>query len=483
MKNIFLLLAAFAILTFAIPSVASAQASPATQAAAPAQTAVSPTEAEENQKLLDLNALLRKDEAAGLDQVRQILKDDSSERLKEGAVYLLALNPSSRTRELLTQIAEMSSDAHSNPQLQAVAKAGLEGRLPGTSRPAPPQDDRAVTLDVVVTDKSGHQVQGLQSADFQLLDNRQPQGVVSFEAASGVTAAPDPPAEVIFLVDAINLNLLDASVERRALAEYLRKEGGRLALPASIAFVTDTGAQLQGQPTRDANALIARLNDKANLSPSLAQQTGVYVAEQRWRVSLQALNQVVADAANRPGRKLVIWLSSGWPAFSRMTASNTHGNQVKLFNTIVSLSTGLRKARITLYGMDPIGVGEKQPTLQKTPETENEAARGAFMPPPTTTQGQFYFEEFLKGVDRPEHADFGDLLLGVLATQSGGQFLFGSNDSAAMIKRCVEDASAYYVLAFRAPQAAHADEYHELKVVIDKPGLKARTRTGYYAQP
>jgi hypothetical protein len=29
----------------------------------------------------------------------------------------------------------------------------------------------------------------------------------------------------------------------------------------------------------------------------------------------------------------------------------------------------------------------------------------------------------------------------------------------------------------------HADEYHELEVKVDKPGMKARTNTGYYAEP
>jgi hypothetical protein len=39
------------------------------------------------------------------------------------------------------------------------------------------------------------------------------------------------------------------------------------------------------------------------------------------------------------------------------------------------------------------------------------------------------------------------------------------------------------VLTFNAPPAAHANEYHGLEVAIDKPGLTARTRTGFYAQP
>ena len=32
-------------------------------------------------------------------------------------------------------------------------------------------------------------------------------------------------------------------------------------------------------------------------------------------------------------------------------------------------------------------------------------------------------------------------------------------------------------------RVAHADEYHDLKVVVDKPGLTARTSSGNYNQP
>jgi VWFA-related protein len=93
------------------------------------------------------------------------------------------------------------------------------------------------------------------------------------------------------------------------------------------------------------------------------------------------------------------------------------------------------------------------------------------------------YQQFLKGVSAPERVDYGDLDLQVLAVQSGGQVLFGSNDLATLIDQCVADASAYYVLSFKPPVAAHPNEYHDLTIQIDKPGLKARTRTGYYAQP
>jgi VWFA-related protein len=82
-----------------------------------------------------------------------------------------------------------------------------------------------------------------------------------------------------------------------------------------------------------------------------------------------------------------------------------------------------------------------------------------------------------------KQADYGDLFLQVLATQTGGQVLFGSSDLASLIDRCAADASAYYVLSFDPPTASQANEYHAIEVHISQPGLKVRLRTGYYEQP
>jgi VWFA-related protein len=86
-------------------------------------------------------------------------------------------------------------------------------------------------------------------------------------------------------------------------------------------------------------------------------------------------------------------------------------------------------------------------------------------------------------VDTPNHVDYGYLLLQVLATQTGGKALSATNDLAGLIGNCMEDARAYYVISFNPPPSAHPNEYHSIEVQIDKPGLKARTQTGYYSKP
>jgi hypothetical protein len=86
-------------------------------------------------------------------------------------------------------------------------------------------------------------------------------------------------------------------------------------------------------------------------------------------------------------------------------------------------------------------------------------------------------------VESAKQADAGNLSLQVLAEQSGGRAIGPTGDIYAGVARCVADASAYYELAFDAAAADRVDVYHALQIALDKPGVTARTNTGYYAQP
>lgn len=76
----------------------------------------------------------------------------------------------------------------------------------------------------------------------------------------------------------------------------------------------------------------------------------------------------------------------------------------------------------------------------------------------------------------------GDLTIPVIAAQSGGLVLNRRSDVASLIAQCVADAKSYYSLTSDSNPAGHPDEYHDVQVKIDKPGLITRTRMGYYAR-
>src|SRR5271157_354515 len=102
------------------------------------------------------------------------------------------------------------------------------------------QQNRHMTLDVVVTDKSGRPVPGLEQQDFTLLDNKQPQKILSFRAVEGGTATADPPVEVILLMDEVNTAFTNVATERNEILRFLRRNGVALAQPVSIAFLSDS---------------------------------------------------------------------------------------------------------------------------------------------------------------------------------------------------------------------------------------------------
>jgi hypothetical protein len=70
-----------------------------------------------------------------------------------------------------------------------------------------------------------------------------------------------------------------------------------------------------------------------------------------------------------------------------------------------------------------------------------------------------------------------------LAVQSGGRVLPSSNDLVGPMNECIDNARTFYSLTFNPLLAAHADEYHSLKVELNRPTLTAHTSTGYYDQP
>jgi VWFA-related protein len=331
---------------------------------------------------------------------------------------------------------------------------------PGAPASALPGNaSRQITLDVVVTDKSGTPVAGLQQHDFTLLDNKQPQKITSFNAAGGGTATADPPLEAILVVDTVNTSFTGVEFARKEIVKFLGRNGGQLACPVSVIVLSGSGGTLQDNPSRDGNALIAYLNEQEASLRTARRSQGFYGARDRLEFSVNALRRFAGYEAERPGRKLLVWISPGWPLFNGPGVQMSENAQQWFFDNIVALSAVLRRARITLYAIDPLG-------LQDAAGLRTAAYKG-----------------FLKGVKTAKQAQPGDVALQVLANQSGGLVLNASNDIAGEIAKCVADASSYYVLTFDALPADGPNEYHEIEVKLNQGGLAARTRSGYYAQP
>ena len=356
----------------------------------------------------------------------------------------------------------LSSSALFSFTLSGLAQQAPTGQsAPSAQGPAATSSsaDHRISLDVVVTDKGGNAVAGLQQQDFTLLDDKQPRAITSFHASGGTSEAADPATQVILLIDAVNSSVLSVQYAEGELKKFLRQDGGRLQVPISVVIFTDQSTQVQPAATRDGNSLANLLDsNQPGLRLSSRSQGSIGAAE-RLQLSIRTLEELTGHEQQQPGRKLLIWISPGWPLFNGPTVHATITAQEMYFHTVVMLSQGLREARMSLYDVDPLGMAD---------------AAGL---------RTFYYKSFLKGVTSVKKVDSGNLALQVLAVQSGGQVLNSSNDIGSLVAKCLADAKAFYTLSFDSPPADHPNEYHDLDVKIDKPGLTARTRTGYYAQP
>jgi VWFA-related protein len=321
-----------------------------------------------------------------------------------------------------------------------------------STAPGPAPASR-INLDVVVRAKSGATVGDLQQQDFTLLDNKTPRHLTSFQAFAG----SQNPTHILLVIDAVNTSYETIAYERGEVDRFLRANGGHLPQPMALAFFTDTGTQIQSSFTTDGNALSASFDQYA-IGLRNIRRSSQYQGQDRFSLSMTALGQIVLHETDLPGRKMILWVSPGWPLLSGPGIELDAKQQNQAFASIVGLSTDLRKNRMILYSISPLG----------------------------TSQGlgsTFYYQDFLKGVTEAHKASLGDLSLQVLAVQTGGLALTSSNDVASLLQQCLADAQPYYELSFDPTPADRRDEYHSLEIQVAKPGLTARTRQGYYAQP
>jgi VWFA-related protein len=307
-----------------------------------------------------------------------------------------------------------------------------------------------IQLDVVVTDAAGKAVTGLEPTDFRLLDNGQPRKILSFRSFDGIAVKPDPPVALYLVVDTVNNGLVELAYVRKGVEEFLRQNGGHLAQPTSIILLSASGLKVQSRPSVDGIALLDVLK---SIQPSLRPH-----GEDPIQVSVGALALITNNLARQPGRKIVLWLGTGWQTHRRDASVFTEVDarlQAANFTGLVSISEKLRQGQITLCG--------------------GYALR------------DFHYEEFLPGVKSASQFDFPHLALEIFAIHSGGSSALASinrdSDLVDQINSYIANANAYYQISFDPPPAQHADEYHDIKLEMSNPALTAHTNTGYYNQP
>ncbi|MGA2909093.1 MAG: VWA domain-containing protein [Terracidiphilus sp.] len=336
--------------------------------------------------------------------------------------------------------------------LTASLPASAQQLLPPTAEPSPSASSHPIQLDVVVDAKSGQPVNSLGQQDFTILDNKSPRPVTSFKIVTG----SQQHVSVILFIDAVNTPYELVADLRNRTEKFLKENEGALAHPTSIAILTDDGVQLPKAFSANGLALSDDLEQRT-IGLHKITRSDAWSAGDRLTICIRALHQLTQFASRLPGRKVILWISPGFPLASGPGYSSlTPKAQQAIFGDVTYFSSELRQNNITLYNINPVGTGQSTFTAN-------------------------YYQNFLKGVTRPDETQLADLSIQVLSIQSGGLALVSNNDVAGMIQTCLTDVNSWYEITFDAPPTDKPNEYHHIEFKLDQPGLTARTRTGYYS--
>ncbi|HTW57630.1 MAG TPA: VWA domain-containing protein [Terriglobales bacterium] len=330
---------------------------------------------------------------------------------------------------------------------------------------------RQVVLDVVVTDQSGRPVSNLTRNDFTITEDKNPQIIALFERPDQhryeISTVEDKarereriehsvsPALTILVIDALNTELQDTAYAREVVRKYLHTHGPRLPQPTALMVVTDSQLELIHDYTDDADLLQDALKRHAAEFPLRQGANHATPGDlDRLADTLHYLEQIAAANMNFAGRKNVIWIGHGFPAVNLAQPSlsgargvaGPHGDLRRRLMTAVSTTANeMWDSRLAIYTIDPQGLKALGPGAMDIPS------------------GMKAFEN--------------------IAAQTGGKSFFNRNDADVALADSVDDGADYYTLSYYPTNKTWDGKFRNIQVTLARPGLEARTRSGYYAAP
>lgn len=373
-----------------------------------------------------------------------------------------------------------------------------------------------VLVPVVVRDKSGAPVTGLQEQDFTLADGGKPQIIRSFEevrdertarpesARPGVFsnvgfAQPGEQRPTIILLDLLNPEWAQQVYARQQLLRYLEQslDPGQ---PVALLTLTSGGLTVIHDFTRDPRVLIAALRrvrgqkefaesprdesvslhldqleqETAELAEMMRNLMEQYSSDQRrlaGGITRDALRDLARSFAGVPGRKSLLWITSDIPSLLTDPRGflNYDNSQLRAQE---DTWRALNAASIAVYPVDLAGlVGE---TMQMQDSQASVGRRMGRRAPPTDLSGVY-------GGSADLHYQTIQNLMR-MAAATGGHAYVERNDLAAALHEAERDSSSYYLLAFR-PAEGPKPAWRKIAVKVKGHGLRVLARDTYLYVP
>lgn len=369
-------------------------------------------------------------------------------------------------------------------------------------KPAVPQTPvigtavEVVQADAVVVDPDGRYVTDLGASDFEIEEDGRKQAISNCtylrpdtpaeEQAAATPLLGLPPRQAVRRTMAVVVDDLGLSFEslvrvRSALHDFVDRQ----LRPGDLAAIVRTSAGMGAlqQFTRDRRLLHAavegiRINQLARGSVAAFSMPGPHgggdsgggasggpgqgaaaagaafqagtqaflTARERDRQlhltsgSLGAVRFVLDGLLRMPGRKSIVLVSEGFAQYDEM------GDRSRAFDAVRALTELANRASVVIYAFDPSGL-----KALRNLRSESEMRAG----------------------------------LSSLAADTGGLLLVDSNDLRGAITRVLDDQQGYYLIGYSPDQVSRPGQkgaaYHRIKVTTRRPGLRVRSRRGFYS--
>jgi VWFA-related protein len=413
------------------------------------------------------------------------------------------------------------------PAVLLVASAALSAQTPSGGAPQRAGTDRAaataVVIDVVVRDGRGRPVVDLSAEDFEVYEDGVLQPLGSFRAptaastvpASAAAAAAGPggasaaakPAGQEPAVMAVIFDRLTIEGRQLALGAYRRYLGNGPQSPHIVGiFDVDLSLKILQPFTQDAAAVRASLDKVSATRPGRVDP--MHVTDMR---GPREQGLAGGNGAGRPADDLTISMTGMGGGLSDLTDGVMHGlgelqsdaggstavrgvsaviaglgrapgrKSILLFSEGIEVSRNndprfyalidqANRANVAFYTIDAAGLRAQSHNILAG-RIAAESSSG-----PT---GPLESPRNLEDVARraPEVG------LGILASETGGVRIDSTNDLSKAFPRLEEDLRSYYALTYVPSRAEPDGKFHKIAVKVKRPGLSARTRSGYTSLP
>jgi VWFA-related protein len=417
---------------------------------------------------------------------------------------------------ILVCLAAIAVAGNAKPR-QAPAPAQQPAATQQTSLKA---ETRLVQLSVLVHDKSGAPVQDLKKEDFVILDEKQPQAIqiFSMETSLPPTTTPAPlPAGTytnrlssragvsnsitVILLDGLNTTIPDQAFARQGVVKFL----GQLEPQDRVAVYTLAhDLRILHDFTNDASSLVRAVQQFkgrssqvlqastatpiTDIGPDLysseldsinflfrdeSQKEAAFYTQNRVHATVEAMKAIADHVSSLPGRKNLIWVSGSFPiAFGfDNTQQNIFAEKQSFDSDIADAVRALNNASLAVYPVDARGL--------LAPGMLNSAST-SLVSQMSQTQQLSVGQQSISFREMPVDST---LTMEALAHGTGGRAYYNNNDIFGSIRQAINDSQVTYTIGYYPSGIKWDGKYHNIKVEVQRPGVKIQSRKGYFALP